>query len=449
MLQHGLRGALVLGALAFVIACEDGGSPGGGGQGEGAGSGAGGSSGTTTPGAGLPCDVDAILQANCRECHASPPVFGAPMPMIDRAHLLAAPPTLPHATVGEAMIEKINASSEAMPPPPNMPLSDADKATLAAYVDAGMPESNEDCGGQGGGGAGGGYALDCTPDVVLTPSAPFEMPADQTDLYVCFGVEAPSDVARHITAIAPNIDNETILHHILLLQAPNAVSANGEPCDFVNTEWKLVYAWGPGTPPLVLPEEAGFPVGPSEPGHFVIQVHYNNITGLVGETDQSGVSLCTTTELRQHDADIVAFGGTNFDPIQPNMETTVECSSDVLGVLDSYFPITIFQAWPHMHQLGRQFESVIDKADGSQIVLADVPNYDFEYQIAYPVTAELDVNDTVRTRCTWQNTTGSPANFGEDTADEMCFNFVAYYPRIALPQWNWLVPAYAASCQNL
>jgi hypothetical protein len=408
-------------------------------------SGTGGASG----GEGLPCDVSDVLVAKCQSCHSDPPKFGAPMPLVDRDDLLAAPTieatAATHASVGLAVIDRIESEAAPMPPPPGA-LDDAEKQLLRSYVEAGMPASDEQCGGTGGGGTGGYPPLDCEPDVALVPAAPYTMPQTSVDEYVCFGVEMDSSIARHITAIAPRIDNETILHHILFMQAPDPVSAQGTSCNFTNTDWKLLYAWGPGTEALVLPEEAGFPVGPGNPGHFVIQTHYNNVAQLVGETDQSGIDLCTTTELRPYDADIMAFGGVNFSDIGPNQEATLECTTPIPSIVDSAFPVTIFQAWPHMHELGREFTSVIEKAGGGTIPLADVPNYDFEYQIAYPTNAVLDVGDSVRTRCTWQNTTSNPVGFGEGTGDEMCFNFVGYYPRVELPQWSWLVPSAGASC---
>ena len=400
-------------------------------------------------GAGLPCEVSDILRDKCQSCHSDPPKFGAPMPLIDRDDLLAAPTieatAAQHATVGAAVIERIASTSAPMPPPPGE-LSDAEQLVLQNYVAAGMPESDEQCGGGGGGGGGGYPVLDCEPDITLVPAEPYTMPQTSVDEYVCFGVEVDSGIARHITAIAPRIDNESILHHILCMQAPGPVSAQGTSCNFTNTDWKLLYAWGPGTEALVMPQEAGFPVGPGNPGHFVIQTHYNNVAQLLGEQDQSGVDLCTTTELRPYDADIMAFGGVNFSDIGPNQEATLECTTNIPSIAGSAFPIQIFQAWPHMHQLGRRFTSVIEKSGGGTTVLADVPNYDFEYQIAYPTSAELAVGDTVRTRCTWQNATSGSVGFGEGTGDEMCFNFVGYYPRIELPQWSWLVPSGIASC---
>lgn len=55
-------------------------------------------------------------------------------------------------------------------------------------------------------------------------------------------------------------------------------------------------------------------------------------------------------------------------------------------------------------------------------------------------------NDVIRTRCAWNNTTGSTVRFGENTADEMCYSFTTYYPRIASPFWSWAAPALSAQC---
>lgn len=428
---------LVTVALFLGTACGDSGLTGGGGAG--AGAAAGGASAS-----GLPCEVQEVLATHCQSCHATSPIFGAPMPLVSRADLLAAPRKNDAPTVGEAVVARVNDSASPMPPAPgNLPV--AERELLEAYVADGMPASDEACGGAGAGGAGGA-PLDCIPDISLKPAVPFEMPV-QDDLYVCFGIEAPSDIARHITAIAPRIDNEKILHHILVLQSPTPVTAQGEPCEFVNLDWKLLYAWGPGTPAMVLPEEAGFPIGPDDPGHFVIQIHYNNILGLVGETDQSGVDFCTTTDLRANDADVMAFGGIDFEPIGANSVASTTCSLDISAQVAPFLPVNIVRSWPHMHQLGREFESVVKRANGETVTLASVPNYDFDYQITYPNDkVELNVGDSVHTTCTWQNPSSAPAVFGEGTGDEMCFNFVTYYPRIDSSQWSWLLPSYTANC---
>src|SRR5512140_3185561 len=49
-------------------------------------SGGGGSGGAKA--GGLPCDVDAILAANCQSCHGATPQYGAPMALVTYQDLL-------------------------------------------------------------------------------------------------------------------------------------------------------------------------------------------------------------------------------------------------------------------------------------------------------------------------------------------------------------------------
>ena len=61
--------------------------------------------------------------------------------------------------------------------------------------------------------------------------------------------------------------------------------------------------------------------------------------------------------------------------------------------------------------------------------------------------AVTKANDVIKTRCTWKNTTGDVVRFGEKTADEMCYSFTTYYPRINSALWSWAAPAIASQCQ--
>jgi hypothetical protein len=403
-----------------------------------------GGSGAAGPGGELPCDVSDMLALRCQQCHAAEPKFGAPMPLVSRADLQAT--ALDGGTMVATLAVARMQDDARMPPPPNAPASSAETALLQQWIDAGMPAREPGVSCDGGGGGMGGGSVGCEPDMVLTAAEPFTMPETSIDEQVCFGISVSGlDQKRHITAIAPMIDNDTIIHHMLLLQAPSAVSPTPAPCAFTSAQWKLLYAWGPGTPPQLLPPEAGYPIEAGQTAHFVLQVHYNNLQGLVGETDQSGIALCTTEELRSYDADVMAFGATGFNGIIPNATSQLACDTAIIAQVDPWFPITVFQSWPHMHQIGRSQLSVVDKG-GSQEVLADVPDYDFNYQIAYPTDVTIDVGDSVSTTCTWQNDSATSVGFGENTQDEMCFNFVSYYPRVEAAFWHWLLPAEAASC---
>ncbi|MSP26609.1 MAG: peptidylglycine alpha-amidating monooxygenase, partial [Myxococcales bacterium] len=313
-------------------------------------------------------------------------------------------------------------------------------------IDDGMPAGavGQSCGGGGGAGAGGGGGLPCEPALALTAGVPFTMPEGATDAQVCFGIDVPAaDVKRHITAINSRIDNHTMVHHMLFMQAPSAVSPDPKPCEFTAGDWKLLYAWGPGTQAQVLPADAGFPIEAGETAHFVMQMHYNNLKALPSQTDQSGMDLCTTTAIRPHDADIMAFGGMNFT-LPPNATSELACALPVPAIPG--LPLTVFQAWPHMHTLGAALHGEIERG-GTAEVIADVADYDFNYQIAYPLNTQLGAGDVVRTRCTWKNDTSNAVAFGENTHNEMCFDFLAYYPRVDLAQWHWLLPAATATCE--
>lgn len=409
-------------------------------------SGAGGALGTP-----LPCAVDDVLALRCRACHSAEPKFGAPIPLTSRDDLLAL--SLDGATtVADVVVQRMADTDAIMPPPPNPPATEAEVAAIADWIADGHPPrpDGEMCQGAGGHGGAGGSDLDCTPDLQIRAMQPFTMTPGATDEQVCFGVEVPATgTKRHITVIAPKVDNSTIIHHILLLSAATPVSPEPAGCSLASADWKLLYAWGPGTPPHKLPPEAGFPIEANEDMHLVLQIHYSNLSMLEDQSDHSGLDLCTTTDLRKHDADVMAFGGIGFSGIAPNAISSLSCSMEVPALLAPYLPLKVFQSWPHMHRLGHRLSTVAEHPGGEKTTMADVKNYSFDYQITYPNDVELEAGAQVTTTCAWKNDTPQSVSFGEKTEDEMCFNFVSYYPRIDAEQWHWLLPAGSANCDPI
>lgn len=387
----------------------------------------------------LPCALSEMLARRCLGCHTDPPVYGAPMPLVTKSQLLAARRGTTTAALALARMQSD------MPPPPNEAASPEEVAVLADWIEAGHPSrtGGEECVPAG---TGGGAPLDCEPDVTLFGAAAYSIPDASTDTQICVGIELPPEAQkRHITAIAPHIDNPAVVHHLLLFIAPEAISPDPAPCTFTPAQWKLVYTWGPGTGPRVLPPEAGFPLDAGASAHFALQIHYSNPQGISGERDRSGVSLCTTEELRPHDADVMVFGGVGFAGIVPNATSVLDCSWSIPFTLGAFYPVTIFDSWPHMHRLGRTLSTRVDGAGGTRTIV-DVADFDFEHQLSYPAEVAIDVGDTVRTRCSWFNDTPFDVGYGENTADEMCFNFVSYYPRVDGAPWNAVAPAQTASC---
>jgi hypothetical protein len=101
--------------------------------------GSGGVNGSTAGGnpGDLPCDVQAVLDADCTSCHGNPPSGGAPM-ALERYADLAAPGTGGVSIAQRAWI-RMTSTTTPMPPAPASPVPAADVATFKAWLDAGMP----------------------------------------------------------------------------------------------------------------------------------------------------------------------------------------------------------------------------------------------------------------------------------------------------------------------
>ena len=95
-----------------------------------------------------------------------------------------------------------------------------------------------------------------------------------------------------------------------------------------------------------------------------------------------------------------------------------------------------------MHKLGVAMTSTLTPAGSSTpLDLGTMPNFDFNTQQWLPLDVTSAEGDTIRTKCSWKNTTGEEVKFGEKTSDEMCYSFTMYYPRISSPIWSWATPA--------
>ncbi len=397
---------------------------------------------------GLPCDVDKVLKARCQTCHASQTQYGASAPLVTYEDLQRPGPGASSGQkVHELVKARIHESARPMPPTPNPLLTKNELATLDAWLAGGTKSSVDTCTNEKP--DDGVKPLNCTPDTTLKAAAPYTMPVGEVDQYVCVGIDVNLTKKRHITALAPRLDNKTILHHILLFQSPRAESGTPTPCAaFGSAAWKLVAGWAPGGNNLELPVEAGFP---EEKGatHWVVQLHYNNAKSLTGQKDNSGYDLCTTETLRPNDAGVTAFGSTKFT-IPARSTTTVKCDYKLPG---SFQGVKFFNASPHMHTRGTAMSTErLPGGTGTPQPIFANPNFSFENQANFPISASVAPNDVMRTRCTWKNPGDSSISFGENTGDEMCFDFIGYYPNIpdktlfGLPIFTWVTPSQSATC---
>lgn len=399
----------------------------------------------------IPCDVYDIVAEKCQSCHAEKPLYGAPMPLVTAADFAAAAKSNPAKTVAQLVSERIHDAAKPMPPVPTGPLDSGSLKVMDTWLGAGAPASKDQpacmtsstSSGSSGSGSSGGPSLSCTPDVQLRAKIPWAMPKTTTDEYVCFGADAAVTEKRHITAVAPAVDNAVIVHHMLLYETASASDPNPVPCGSGGpANGRLVSVWAPGGQPLEMPPEAGMPLDGTK--HYVVQMHYSNLMQLDGQTDLSGFDMCTTSTLRANDADILAFGTVKIDiPAHGSSDKTCNLT------IPSIVPQThLFYAMPHMHKLGTIISGQVKHAAGDTYELANRNPWSFDDQYWDPIVTTVGPGDTVSVRCAWNNPGNQNVGFGEKTEDEMCYMFAAYWPRITLPAWNWGAGAVGSQCSN-
>jgi hypothetical protein len=379
---------------------------------------------------GIPCAVEDVLRAHCTSCHASPPQFGAPMPLTSHASFTAASKTDPGRKVHELVKERLHHDDPAlrMPPASQSALSADELAVLDAWLDAGALASDEACVPDGDGDApiddGDGDEIDredleCFPLLAHAQGdakQPYPV-GSARDAYVNFSFEAPWDGAGYGIVLNPLIDNTQVIHHWLLFQQNGGV-VDGAITDSNGTHpsGELVYVWTPGGGPMDYRDHGDvgfeFPAGAG----FDLEIHYNSDDA--SAVDASGVEVCVQKKKPQNLAAVSWLGRDWF--VYVNQQTSV-CNPRDDG------PIHVLAVSPHMHLQGKHMKGVINRANGATEVIHDAP-FSFHDQAWYPKDLMIMPGDTITTTCTWNGF----VSFGTDTAEEMCYLFTVAYPKGAL-----------------
>lgn len=391
---------------------------------------------------GLPCEVAEIFAEHCLHCHRDPPRFSAPMPLVTWDHLHAQGVSDDGRRVHELVAERIHSESDPMPPSSRDPLPAEDLAALDAWLNAGAPmrEPSESCEPVEPPMPMNEDELPCEPTHEFLahapgdPTSPFEVGTDVTNLYQCFTFRNPFGDSDQATAWAPVIGDERTLHHWILFRTttPQEDGATA-PCS-MPADATFMMGWAPGSGGFVMPEDVGLEMRVQQEEWLILQVHYWNVPGYENVRDQSGVKICTADTPRENTAGVFTFGSPEIDipPRARDHEVVGNCPSLLTSLLPE--PLNVLASWPHMHERGTRFRTEIIRPSGTE-TLVDVGRWDFNTQLVYPHTPHVTINpgDAVRTTCTYDNLSSETISFGEDTEDEMCFNFAMVYPIDSIP----------------
>ena len=388
----------------------------------------GGTSGMPTPD-GIPCEVAQLLATHCWSCHVEPPKFGAPMSLGSRVELEA------HAAI---IVDRLFDTSNPMPPSGEM--SAAERNVLATWLDSGapaydgppcdelVPPEEQPVGPD---------ALNCTPTHTFEAHAegsadPYHVPEVGADnLYQCFTFKSPFNGTEQATAWAPVVDDERVLHHWILYRTETPQPDGGVMACDMPADATFVAGWAPGGQNFELPDNVGLELaGPDD--YFILQVHYHNTAHYSDALDKSGVALCTTDTPREHTAGVYTLGsvGINIPAFSSGVDATGTCPSWATSFLTE--PLHAIASFPHMHEFGTSFRTEVFRGadDGPMETLVEIDNWVFDNQRYYEHDPAFTIypGDSIRTTCTYDNTSSNTVTFGEETEDEMCFNFVMLYP---------------------
>jgi hypothetical protein len=385
----------------------------------------------------LPCDVRAVLEANCQRCHGAPPKYGAPMPLVTWSDTQAAAASDPSKKVWQRIGARIHDATAPMPQ--GGTLSPADMGTLDSWIAQGAPQGSTTCDGSDGGGGApaptdvGPQALPCPASEQTTfrahaaaaPDAAFAIPEDAGNLQQCFTYKAPWGAGAQATAFAPIIDDARVVHHWILFETATPQVDGGVGRCNMPLDAGFLQGWAPGGTNRVFPKDVGLAL-PGQERWLILQVHYWNAAHYKDARDRSGVAMCTTATPREHTAVMSTLGSAaiNLPPRSTGVTATGMCTPDTKE------PLHVLAAGPHMHRLGKAFKTEILRGglETDKVMLVEVPKWNFDLQEAYRSEQIIQPGDKLRTTCTYDNPSDKRVTFGETTEDEMCFDFVAVWP---------------------
>ncbi|XP_004849647.1 dopamine beta-hydroxylase [Heterocephalus glaber] len=282
------------------------------------------------------------------------------------------------------------------------------------------------------------------PDVLI--------PAQETT-YWCYISELPQGFPRHhIVMYEPLVTqgNEALVHHMEIFQCAGAFESFPHfsgPCDSrmkperLNHCRHVLAAWALGAKAFYYPQEAGLPFGGKGSSRFLrLEVHYHNPLKIQGRRDSSGIRLYYTATLRHFDAGILELGLVYtplmaIPPREAAFVLTGYCTDKCTQLALPPTGIHIFASQLHTHLTGRKVVTVLAR-DGRELEVVSRDNhYSPHFQEIRMLKKAVSVlpGDVLITSCTYNTEDRKLATVGGfGILEEMCVNYVHYYPQTQL-----------------
>ena len=300
-------------------------------------------------------DVAPLLQDHCQVCHREGQMAPMPLQTYDQVR-----PWAKSIATQVALREMppYFAHPDSRDMRDSLYLADEEVETIVAWARSGAPEGDaaDLPPSKHFSTYAGGWLLG-NPDVVLQPPQTFDVPADGTDVYQCFGIDWSAAVDLWLKGIEFMPGNSEVVHHFILFEDPDgrfaaADATSPEPgvecvdMEVVVPGSRQLEAWAPGG------TKALAPCGMARLFHaktnLVLQVHYSNQTGQV-QQDRSSFAM----HLAKPDERITkAFRKGYVGQHRLNIAAG-DPDSRHEGRLTVREDITVYSANAHMHRRGK------------------------------------------------------------------------------------------------
>lgn len=398
-------------------------------------------------------DTRAIIEKNCVTCHVAGGVAPFPLDSYEKVKAVAA-------------AAAFSVENRTMPPwPPTMgysrihnerALSPQDDFVLRNWLAGDVAE---------------GSPADYVPPVTTSPQdidfnirLPLPEPYTPTlrpDDHRCFVIDWPLDEFAFVKAVGVIPDQVAQVHHVIVniiepQDTHHYIDAGGEdgrPGYHCLGSGGIAGAplprqiggWVPGQDAGTVPEGTGMGIDPAS--LLVVQMHYNT---LVAEPtpDQTTILIRTVDEVERPASGFLYTnprflgGGVMLIPAgEPDVHHQFSVPGDILmqifgapAGIKAGEPWVIHNGFLHMHSLGKTGRTTLIRADGTEQVILDVRDWDFNWQDTYGLQQELLVQpgDWFKLQCSWDNSAANQTivkgeqlpprdvDWGDGTGDEMC-----------------------------
>ena len=360
-------------------------------------------------------DVLPILEKRCQECHRPSQI--APMPF-----------TTYRETRPWAAAIRQNVLSRRMPPwfadpccgkfSNDRSLTQAERDTLSEWAATGAREGDPREAKRRDATQTHEYADAWnipTPDLILGPPRPFDVPAKGPLDYQYFVVPTGFTQDRWVQSSEVRPTARAAVHHaVVYIREPGDTSFPNPTRTPTKADILNVYA--PGSAPDVLPPGMGKLVKAGS--DLVFEIHYTPTGKRLADRTQIGIKFSSTPPAKR----VLTLQMDNSHFLIPPGARDFRVT--VWGTLPNDALLLGF--FPHMHLRGKEFEYTLVRADGQPETLLRVRPYDFYWQLTYRLAEPrlLKAGTRLEWIATYDNSKNNPRN--PDPSAEVRYGFQSW-----------------------